>query len=115
VELLFCRICKNRMELPTDAVFISSSYRSPYKMYRFWDGSIHDLIPAASVDRKASSFRGTGSNGNGLHLRWHVNRGIKKEGCSFCFSEETHGSEEDPEIVESQKPILNTAYAVEEK
>ena len=84
----FCRICHNEMELPEDAEFINSGYRSPYKMYRF-DGRVHDLIPATSINRRSSALQKIGSSGIGAHVRQHVNRGIKREGCPYCFKEKT--------------------------
>lgn len=82
------------MELPLDAVFLNAGYRSPYKMYRFSDGRVHDLVSAASINRKESTLQKIARNGVGLHVRHHLNRGIKKAGCTFCFPEEVDGSQE---------------------
>jgi hypothetical protein len=33
------------------------------------------------------------SGSKGAHLRWHVRRGIKVTGCSFCFPDANHATE----------------------
>src|SRR6266849_3122313 len=94
MEPFYCRICKTEMELPLDAILISQAKGSHYKLYRFADGQLHDLTRQSTVLKASSGLRKVGSNGAGLHLRWHVNRGIKQEGCTFCFQEEMNGTKE---------------------
>jgi hypothetical protein len=77
------------MDIPADAVYLNVGYRSPYKMYRFSDGRIHDLVAFASINRKGSALQKIGRSGIGPHVRLHVNRGIKKIGCKFCFPQES--------------------------
>ena len=92
VELFFCRICKSEMELPADAVFVNRPRGSHYALYRFADGSFHDLTRQSTLLKASSGLQKISSRGVGLHRRWHVKRGIKKEGCPHCFSEETNGT-----------------------
>jgi hypothetical protein len=84
VEIFYCRICKQEMELPADAIFLNQTRGSPYKLYRFADGQVHDLARQSTLVKASSGLRLIGTRGIALHLRWHVSRGIKKVGCKFC-------------------------------
>lgn len=96
------------MELPADAVFINQTRGSPYKLYRFADGLLHDLTRQSVMLKASFGFQKVASRGLGLHLRWHVNRGKKKEGCNFCFSEETNGA---PKYTETREGDQETGEA----
>ncbi len=84
MEAFYCRICKQEMELPADAVLINHRRGSHYKLYKF-GGQLHDLTPVVSIKHIGSLLQKIGGSGVGLHFRWHVNRRVKKDNCRFCF------------------------------
>jgi len=70
---MYCRICDNEHELPDDAVEFGTAKRGAYVLYRFTNGTVHDLRPG----NPAMNFR------KGLHTRWHRNK--KNPKCQYCF------------------------------
>jgi hypothetical protein len=72
--MMHCRICDKEHELPDDAVQFGTARRGAYVLYRFADGTVHDLrhgSPASNVRK-------------GLHTRWHRNK--KNPECQYCFA-----------------------------
>jgi hypothetical protein len=76
-KTMFCRICNQTHEVPDDAIQIGRGRRGQYSMLQF-DGKTHDVRVVFDKHRVFST---------GRHIRWHVNRKIKKLGCSLCFPE----------------------------
>lgn len=79
---LRCRICeRDFVKIPDDAIPITGD------MYRLSDGSVHDIrrvrAPAAQSTKEKLSARSKLVG----HNRYHVSRGIKKEGCALCAQE----------------------------
>ncbi len=54
-------------------------------MYRFPDGSIHDIREVKPQKLSKEDLRRRAKLG--AHNRRHVNKGIQKTGCTLCFPE----------------------------
>ncbi len=77
--MLRCKTCDLEVDTPPRGSHQLNISR--VSMWLFPDGTTHHLflIPMKPVRT---------SNGRGNHVRFHERRNIKKEGCSFCESDE---------------------------
>jgi len=86
-----CKLCNQQFEvIPNDAVPVSQMRRG-YQLFRFKNGELHDLrevrIPALTLEQL--SARGK----RGAHTRRHINQGIRKMGCKYCFPDTAQAEE----------------------
>ncbi len=73
-----CKICSQSFDtIPTDAIPIGERRQHGYRLWKFSNGSLHDLreVTPSLVGRK------------GAHTRFHTNRGIKKDECRYCLED----------------------------
>ncbi|SRR6266446_2359904 len=78
-ESMICTICGQRFaEIPEEAVQLTPGGR----VYRFPDGTVHNLRRVRSAEQK--------------HNRWHKTR---KSGCEFCFPPQRPQPVEQPELL----------------
>jgi len=86
---MICRICGRDLEIPKSAILLRQ--RSGNALYQFQeDHQVHVFRIA-----KHGAVRSA-------HTRWHQDRGIKKQGCKFCFPESEPGPIQVPGSIEQE-------------